>query len=116
MLEKVGFLVVKKSQKLCLRLKPLRKRKSRRKDPFSSGRIVPAIEKWLIYGALAMYHDQGIVLDKTLLFNLGKKRKTEGVNTTLGYLYLEQVLIMGQALTLRGKALQTNNRFVMLWN
>jgi 4-hydroxythreonine-4-phosphate dehydrogenase len=65
-------------------IKTLTKKKIKAKGPFPADVLFPQLRSGLFDGALAMYHDQGHVVTKTLLFNLGKKRKTEGVNTTLG--------------------------------
>lgn len=65
-------------------IKTLTKKKILTKGPLPGDVLFPQLRSGLFDGALAMYHDQGHVVTKTLLFNLGKKRKTEGVNTTLG--------------------------------
>ena len=54
------------------------------KGPLPADVVFPQLRSGLFDGVVAMYHDQGHVVTKTLLFSLGKDRKTGGVNTTLG--------------------------------
>lgn len=65
-------------------IKTLLKKKIAVKGPLPADVLFPQLKSGSFDGALAMYHDQGHVVTKTLLFNLGQKRKTQGVNTTLG--------------------------------
>ena len=46
--------------------------------------VFPQLKAGIFDGVVAMYHDQGHVVTKTLAFDLGKERKLNGVNTTLG--------------------------------
>lgn len=52
--------------------------------PLPADVVFPQLRSGLFDGVIAMYHDQGHVVTKTLLFQLGAKRKMGGVNTTLG--------------------------------
>ncbi len=53
------------------------------KGPIPADVLFPQLQSKLYDGALAMYHDQGHIVTKTLLFDL-KNHKTRGVNTSLG--------------------------------
>lgn len=52
--------------------------------PLPGDVIFPKLHCKTFDGVVAMYHDQGHIVTKTLLFDLGNKKKTSGVNTTLG--------------------------------
>jgi len=52
--------------------------------PLPGDVVFPQMRAGLFDGVIAMYHDQGHVVTKTLFFDLGGKRKLGGVNTTLG--------------------------------
>jgi len=62
----------------------LRKMKIDAQGPLPADVVFPQLRSGLFDGVIAMYHDQGHVVTKTLLFQLGAKRKMGGVNTTLG--------------------------------
>lgn len=62
----------------------LRRKKIDAQGPLPADVVFPQLRSGLFDGVVAMYHDQGHVVTKTLLFQLGSKRKTGGVNTTLG--------------------------------
>lgn len=62
----------------------LRRKKIDAQGPLPADVIFPQLRSGLFDGVVAMYHDQGHVVTKTLLFQLGKNRKMGGVNTTLG--------------------------------
>jgi 4-phospho-D-threonate 3-dehydrogenase / 4-phospho-D-erythronate 3-dehydrogenase len=62
----------------------LRRKKIDAQGPLPADVVFPQLRSGLFDGVVAMYHDQGHVVTKTLLFQLGAKRKTGGVNTTLG--------------------------------
>lgn len=65
-------------------VKALRKKKILVEGPLPGDVVFPQLRAGTFDGVVAMYHDQGHVVTKTMLFELGKKRKTCGVNTTLG--------------------------------
>ncbi len=65
-------------------VKTLRKKKICAEGPLPGDVVFPQLRAGTFDGVVAMYHDQGHVVTKTMLFDLGKKRKTCGVNTTLG--------------------------------
>ncbi len=65
-------------------VRKLRQKKINARGPIPADVVFPQLKGELWDGVIAMYHDQGHVVTKTLLFDLGKKRKTSGVNTTLG--------------------------------
>jgi len=65
-------------------VKTLRKMKINAIGPLPGDVVFPQLRVGTFDGVIAMYHDQGHVVTKTLLFDLGEKRKTCGVNTTLG--------------------------------
>ncbi len=46
--------------------------------------VFPMMRGGHFHGVVAMYHDQGHVVTKTLAFDLGENRKLNGVNITLG--------------------------------
>jgi len=52
--------------------------------PLPADVVFPQLRAGRFDGVIAMYHDQGHVVTKTLFFDLGKTRKLGGVNTTLG--------------------------------
>ncbi len=65
-------------------VKSLRKKRIHAEGPLPGDVVFPQLRAGTFDGVIAMYHDQGHVVTKTMLFDLGKKRKTCGVNTTLG--------------------------------
>lgn len=65
-------------------VKTLNQKKITVKGPVPADVIFPQLKNGLWDGVIAMYHDQGHIVTKTMLFDLGKVRKTAGVNTTLG--------------------------------
>lgn len=65
-------------------VKALRKKRIDAVGPLPGDVVFPQLRAGTFDGVIAMYHDQGHVVTKTMLFDLGKKRKTCGVNTTLG--------------------------------
>lgn len=52
--------------------------------PLSADVVFPLLKCRLLNGAVAMYHDQGHVVTKTLAFFFGEKPTVSGVNITLG--------------------------------
>lgn len=52
--------------------------------PLPGDVIFPQLKSKRFDGVVAMYHDQGHVVTKTLAFELGEKRVLRGVNITLG--------------------------------
>jgi 4-phospho-D-threonate 3-dehydrogenase / 4-phospho-D-erythronate 3-dehydrogenase len=52
---------------------------------------------------VAMLHDQGHIAFKTALFDLGQKRRTEGVNVTLGLPFVRTSVDHGTAYDIAGK-------------
>jgi len=65
-------------------VKKLRSMKINVAGPLPADVVFPQLHSGIYDGVIAMYHDQGHIVTKTLVFNLGKKRKVGGVNTTLG--------------------------------
>ncbi len=65
-------------------VKKLRSMKINAIGPLPADVVFPQLHSGIYDGVIAMYHDQGHVVTKTLAFNLGKERKVGGVNTTLG--------------------------------
>ncbi|MDR2579421.1 MAG: 4-hydroxythreonine-4-phosphate dehydrogenase PdxA [Fibromonadaceae bacterium] len=65
-------------------VKRLRAMKINAVGPLPADVVFPQLGGKVFDGVIAMYHDQGHVVTKTLAFNLGKVRKVGGVNTTLG--------------------------------
>ncbi len=65
-------------------VRQLRSKKIDVVGPLPGDVVFPQLRAESFDGVVAMYHDQGHVVTKTMLFDLGKKRKTSGVNTTLG--------------------------------
>lgn len=65
-------------------IKDLKKKKIDAYGPLPGDVVFPQMQAGTYDGVVAMYHDQGHVVTKTLFFDLGKKRKVGGVNTTLG--------------------------------
>lgn len=54
------------------------------KGPIPGDVVFPQLRAQTFDGVVAMYHDQGHVVTKTMLFDLGDRRKTAGVNLSLG--------------------------------
>jgi 4-hydroxythreonine-4-phosphate dehydrogenase len=65
-------------------VKTLVKKGVRAQGPLPGDVIFPQLHAGHFDGVVAMYHDQGHIVTKTLFFDLGGKRKVGGVNTTLG--------------------------------
>jgi len=65
-------------------IKLLQKKGVSAEGPLPGDVVFPQLRAGRFDGVIAMYHDQGHVVTKTLFFNLGEKRKLGGVNTTLG--------------------------------
>lgn len=65
-------------------MKILKKKKIDVHGPLPADVVFPQLHAGTFDGVVAMYHDQGHVVTKTLFFDLGKTRKVGGVNTTLG--------------------------------
>jgi 4-hydroxythreonine-4-phosphate dehydrogenase len=65
-------------------VKKLRSMKIDASGPLPADVVFPMLGSKVFDGVIAMYHDQGHVVTKTLAFSLGKVRRVGGVNTTLG--------------------------------
>ncbi len=52
--------------------------------PYPADVVFPQMKAGTFDGVVAMYHDQGHIVTKTLSFSLGEKRTLNGVNATLG--------------------------------
>jgi 4-hydroxythreonine-4-phosphate dehydrogenase len=65
-------------------VKKLRSMKINAIGPLPADVVFPQLRGGIYDGVIAMYHDQGHVVTKTLAFDFGKVRKVGGVNTTLG--------------------------------
>ena len=79
-----GLFGVEEINEIAPTVKALRKKKIQAEGPLPGDVVFPQLRAGTFDGVVAMYHDQGHVVTKTMLFDLGKKRKTCGVNTTLG--------------------------------
>lgn len=84
----------------------MRRKKIDVQGPLPADVVFPQLRSGLFDGVVAMYHDQGHVVTKTLLFQLGKNRKMGGVNTTLGLPVLRTSVDHGTGFDIawRGKA------------
>lgn len=65
-------------------VKALQKKGIDAQGPLPGDVVFPQLRAGTFDGVVAMYHDQGHVVTKTMFFDLGGKRKLGGVNTTLG--------------------------------
>jgi 4-hydroxythreonine-4-phosphate dehydrogenase len=65
-------------------VKSMQKKGIAAEGPLPADVVFPQMRAGFFDGVIAMYHDQGHVVTKTLFFDLGGKRKLGGVNTTLG--------------------------------
>jgi 4-hydroxythreonine-4-phosphate dehydrogenase len=79
-----GLFGKEEMQNIIPAVKKLRSMKINAIGPLSADVVFPQLHSRLYDGVIAMYHDQGHIVTKTLAFNLGKERKVGGVNTTLG--------------------------------
>ncbi len=79
-----GLFGLEEEQEIAPAVKSLRKLRIDAQGPLPGDVIFPQLQAGRFDGVIAMYHDQGHVVTKTLFFDLGKKRKVGGVNTTLG--------------------------------
>ncbi|MGL1933850.1 MAG: 4-hydroxythreonine-4-phosphate dehydrogenase PdxA [Fibrobacterales bacterium] len=52
--------------------------------PYPADVVFPQMKAGTFDGVVAMYHDQGHIVTKTLSFSLGEERTLNGVNATLG--------------------------------
>jgi 4-hydroxythreonine-4-phosphate dehydrogenase len=71
-------------QSIAPAVKKLRAMKINAVGPLPADVVFPQLGSKVFDGVVAMYHDQGHVVTKTLFFELGDVRKVGGVNTTLG--------------------------------
>jgi 4-hydroxythreonine-4-phosphate dehydrogenase len=65
-------------------VRTMRKHKVDAIGPLPADVVFPQLRSGIYDGCIAMYHDQGHVVTKTLAFHFGAKPKLEGVNVTLG--------------------------------
>jgi 4-hydroxythreonine-4-phosphate dehydrogenase len=79
-----GLFGKEEMQNIMPAVKKLRSMKINATTPLPADVVFPQLHSGVYDGVIAMYHDQGHVVTKTLAFNLGKERKVGGVNTTLG--------------------------------
>ena len=79
-----GLFGKEEMQNIIPAVKKLRSMKINAIGPLPADVVFPQLHSGVYDGAIAMYHDQGHIVTKTLAFNLGKERKVGGVNTTLG--------------------------------
>jgi 4-hydroxythreonine-4-phosphate dehydrogenase len=84
-------------------VKKLRSMKINASMPLPADVVFPQLHSGVYDGVIAMYHDQGHVVTKTLAFNLGKERKVGGVNTTLGIPVLRTSVDHGVAFDIAGQ-------------
>jgi len=79
-----GLFGKEEMQNIAPAVKKLRAMKINAVGPLPADVVFPQLGSKVFDGVVAMYHDQGHVVTKTLFFNLGDVRKVSGVNTTLG--------------------------------
>ena len=79
-----GLFGKEEMQNIMPAVKKLRSMKINAAGPLPADVVFPQLGSKAFDGVVAMYHDQGHVVTKTLAFDLGKNRKVRGVNTTLG--------------------------------
>jgi 4-hydroxythreonine-4-phosphate dehydrogenase len=79
-----GLFGKEETQSIIPAVKKLRTMKINAMGPIPADIAFPQLHSDVYDGIIAMYHDQGHIVTKTLAFNLGKERKVGGVNTTLG--------------------------------
>jgi len=79
-----GLFGKEEMQSIIPAVKKLRSMKINAVGPLPADVVFPQLHSKVYDGVIAMYHDQGHIVTKTLAFNLGKERKVGGVNTTLG--------------------------------
>ncbi|MCL2208515.1 MAG: 4-hydroxythreonine-4-phosphate dehydrogenase PdxA [Fibromonadales bacterium] len=84
-------------------VKKLRSMKINAIGPLPADVVFPQLKSKVFDGVIAMYHDQGHVVTKTLAFNLGDKREVGGVNTTLGLPVLRTSVDHGVGFDIAGK-------------
>jgi len=84
-------------------VKKLRSMKINAIGPLPADVVFPQLGSKVFDGVIAMYHDQGHVVTKTLAFNLGDVRKVGGVNTTLGLPVLRTSVDHGVGFDIAGK-------------
>jgi len=97
-------------------VRKIRKKHIDAQGPLPADVVFPQLRSGLFDGVVAMYHDQGHVVTKTLLFQLGSKRKTGGVNTTLGLSVLRTSVDHGTGFDIawQGKADPTSLRDALM--
>jgi len=79
-----GLFGKEEMQSIMPAVKKLRSMKINATGPLPADVVFPQLKSKVFDGVIAMYHDQGHVVTKTLAFDLGEERKVAGVNTTLG--------------------------------
>jgi 4-hydroxythreonine-4-phosphate dehydrogenase len=84
-------------------VKKLRSMKIDASGPLPADVVFPMLGGKVFDGVIAMYHDQGHVVTKTLAFDLGKIRHVGGVNTTLGLPILRASVDHGTGFDIAGQ-------------
>ena len=84
-------------------VKMLRAMKINATGPLPADVVFPQLGSKVFDGVIAMYHDQGHVVTKTLAFSLGDERKVGGVNITLGLPVLRTSVDHGVGFDIAGK-------------
>jgi 4-hydroxythreonine-4-phosphate dehydrogenase len=79
-----GLFGKEEMQNIMPAVKKLRTMKINAIGPLPADVVFPQLHGGIYDGVIAMYHDQGHVVTKTLAFDFGRERKVGGVNTTLG--------------------------------
>lgn len=79
-----GLFGLEEIQEIAPAIQKLKKQKVQAIGPIPGDVVFPQMRAGHFDGVVAMYHDQGHVVTKTLVFGLGAKRKLGGVNLTLG--------------------------------
>jgi len=98
-----GLFGKEEMQSIMPAVKKLRAMKIDAVGPLPADVVFPQLGSKVFDGVIAMYHDQGHVVTKTLAFNLGDKRKVGGVNTTLGISVLRTSVDHGVGFDIAGK-------------
>ena len=98
-----GLFGKEEMQSIAPAVKKLRAMKINAVGPLPADVVFPQLGSKVFDGVVAMYHDQGHVVTKTLFFNLGDVRKVGGVNTTLGISVLRTSVDHGVGFDIAGQ-------------
>jgi len=98
-----GLFGKEEMQSIAPAVKKLRAMKINAVGPFPADVVFPQLGSKVFDGVVAMYHDQGHVVTKTLFFELGDVRKVGGINTTLGISVLRTSVDHGVGFDIAGQ-------------